>query len=298
MSQVDTPTAPRRARTSCFARRIAILAVTALLVVCDSPAPAADDAAPKADTSRAARDEAVRAIPFDKLPREARAKVSHVLQKTSLYRRLPTQTIDCDADLYAYLLNHPEIVVNIWQTMGITRMTMQPAEGGIYHISDGEGTTGRMEYLYTSPELSIIYSEGSYDGRLYPRTVRGRCLMLLRTKYQRDRTGGVVVTSRLDTFLAVENLGVEIIAKTFQPVIGNAADHNFIETARFVSTLSKTAETNPQGMVRLAQRLKRLEPQTRQRFAELVAAVPRKRNQGEVEQASAVSNVTSAIVDR
>jgi hypothetical protein len=256
---------------------------------------AANNTATKADTSRAARDDAVRAIPFDKLSRESRSKVSHVLQKTSLYRRLPTQSIACDADLYAFLLNHPEIVVHIWQSMGITRMTMQPGEGGIYQVSDGEGTKGRMEYLYQSPELSVLYSEGSYDGRLYPRTVRGRCLMVLRSSYQRDSAGAPIVTSRLDTFLAVENLGVEIIAKTFQPVIGNAADHNFVETARFVATLSKTAESNPEGMVRLANRLNRLDPPTREKFAELVAAVPRKRGRGHVEHASAISVVAPPV---
>jgi hypothetical protein len=289
MSETDTPTAPRRARTRLIPRLTALVAAAAIFAGLAPALNAAESTAAKADTSRAAREEAIRAIPTNKLSRESRSKVSYVLKKTSLYRRLPTQSIACDADLYAFLLNHPEIVVNIWQTMGITRMTMQPGDDGAYQVSDGEGTKGRMEYLYQSPELSVMYSEGTYDGRLYPRTVRGRCLMVLRTSYQRDSSGAPIVTSRLDTFLAVENLGVEIIAKTFQPVIGNAADHNFIETARFVATLSKTAESNPDGMVRLANRLKRLDPQTRERFAELVAAVPRKR--GQVEHASAVSAI-------
>ena len=293
MPHVDTPTAPRRARTCRIPRLAAVLAAAVLFGATAPAADAADSPASKADNSRAARDEAVRAIPFDKLTRSSRSKVSHVLQKASLYRRLPTQSIACDADLYAFLLNHPEIVVNIWQTMGVTQMTMQRGESGHYQVSDGEGTKGRMEYLYQSPELSIIYSEGSYDGRLYPRTVRGRCLMVLRSSYQRDSAGNAVVVGRLDTFLAIENLGVEIIAKTFQPVIGNAADHNFTETARFVGTLSKTAETNPQGMVRMAHRLKRVEPETREQFAELVAAVPRKR--GQVEHASAVGLLAPSV---
>jgi hypothetical protein len=295
MPQADTSTAPRRARTYLIPRLEAVLVASVLFLASAPAVTASDTAASKADTSRAARDDAVRAIPFDKLSRESRSRVSQVLQKTSLYRRMPTQSIACDADLYAFLLNHPEIVVNIWQTMGITRMTMQPGEGGIYQVSDGEGTKGRLEYLYKSPELSVIYSEGSYDGRLYPRTVRGRCLIVLRSNYERDSAGTTVVTSRLDSFLAVENLGVEIIAKTFQPVIGNAADHNFVETARFVGTLSKTAESNPQGVVRLAQRLKHVEPQTREQFAELVAAVPRKRQRDQVEHASAVSVVAPSI---
>jgi hypothetical protein len=266
-----------------------LLLVSAILAafVAGAQCAAAENPRTKANTSRGARDEAVRAIPLNSLTREARARATAVIQNTSIYRRLPLQTIDCEPELYAFLARHPEVVVNIWHLMGITQMQLDRIDATHFTVADGEGTKGQLEYLFASPELYVMYSEGTYDGPLYPRTVRGKCLMLLRTRYQRQPNGRYQVVGQLDTFLAVENLGVEVLAKTFQPIIGKAADHNFTETANFVANLSRTAETNEQGVLRLGRKLNRVDARTRQRFLELVAAIPDKMAMAEVDRASA-----------
>jgi hypothetical protein len=253
----------------------------------------ADESTPRANTSRQARDEAIRAIPLQKLNGTARAQARDVLQNLTIYRRLPTKSIDCDPDLYAFLLRHPEVVVDMWRVMGITEMQLERVDGAHYRVSDGQGTTGQMEYLYTSPGMDVIYSEGTYEGPLYPRTVRGKCLILLRTKYLPEPDGRCTVVGQLDTFLAIENLGVEVLAKTFQPLIGKAADHNFVETANFVANVSQTAETNEAGMLRLARKLNGIEAPTREQFLRLLAAVPQKRAQAEVQSAAASQVVRS-----
>lgn len=254
---------------------------------------AADDSRGKANTSRAARDEALRAIPFQGLTPEARLKATSVIQDLSLYRRLPARSIDCEPELYAFLVRHPEVVVNIWRVMGITQMQLDRLDATRYQVADGQGTKGQMEYLYASGGVSVIYSEGTYDGPLYPRTVRGRCLILLRNTFRRQPSGRYSVHGQLDTFLAVDNLGVEVLAKTFQPLVGKAADHNFIETANFVANLSHTAETNEAGMLRLVRKLSNIEPNTRERFLELVSSVPEKYARMEVENVSASELVRS-----
>lgn len=256
------------------ARRIFVWAIAILAAA--PVGQAADDPGSKANTSRAAREEALRAMPFNQLTHGARAKANGVLQKLSLYRRLPTKTIDCDPDLYAFLVRHPEVVVNIWRVMGITQMQLDRVDATRYKVADGQGTTGQMEYLYASGGLSLIYSEGTYDGPLYPRTVRGKCLILLRTSHRREANGRYTVVGRLDTFLAVDNLGVEVLAKTFQPLVGKAADHNFTETADFVATISRTAETNEGGLLRLGRKLTGIDAETRERFLELVSAIPQR----------------------
>jgi hypothetical protein len=255
--------------------RLAIWAIClAIILLTASPVAHAEQTA--ANTSRAAREEALRALPLDKLNRGSRAKAGGVVKNLSIYRRLPAQTIECDPELFAFLMRHPEVVVNIWQVMGITKMQLDRMDSTHYKVADGEGTKGQMEYLYTSPNVSVIYSEGTYDGPLYPRTVRGRCLMLLRSDYRRTASGRPAIVAQLDTFLSVDNLGVEVLARTFQPLIGKAADHNFTETANFVANLSRTAETNEEGLLRIGRKLNRIDAATRERFLELISAVPQK----------------------
>ena len=58
---------------------------------------ASADAGPfDAGSSRAAREDAVRSIPLDKLDQAERSAVAAVLANPSIFRRLPAQVIDCD----------------------------------------------------------------------------------------------------------------------------------------------------------------------------------------------------------
>ena len=230
---------------------------------------AADPSAGKATNGRAARDEAVKSIPFDKLSGEMRTRVSAVINNVSVYRRLPTQSIDCDPDLFVFLVRNPEVIVDIWRVMGITNMTLDRSGPDRYRACDGQGTTGNVEFAYRGDDIHVIYSEGMYDGPMYPTKLRGQCVMILKSSYVRGSNGQVSVVNRLDAFLRIENLGAEIVAKTLQPLLGKTADHNFSETTSFVTTLVHTAETNPSGVSRLAQRLRHVEPQIRQQFADL-----------------------------
>src|SRR5689334_266809 len=79
-------------------RSVLWLAASALVVggIALAALSAVDAAEPeRASTSRVTRTEAMRTIPLDKLPPEARPKVVAVLNDTSLFRRLPVQVVDC-----------------------------------------------------------------------------------------------------------------------------------------------------------------------------------------------------------
>ncbi|MCE9546697.1 MAG: hypothetical protein K8T25_14550, partial [Planctomycetia bacterium] len=119
----------------------------------------------------------------------------------------------------------------------------------------------------------ILYVEGQYRGPLYPRTITANGLMVLHSRYAHDANGRTVITNQLDTFIEVQNVGADLVAKTFQNVFGHTTDHNFTETAGFVSKLSKAVEDNPQGIQRMAAKLTMLDPQARARFAQVAAQV-------------------------
>ena len=78
-----------------------------------------------------ARDEAMRAIPWKQIAEPQRRKLQYVVQNASMYRRLPTRVIDCDPDLFTFLLQHPEVVVDVWQMMGVSRVTLQQRPIGL-----------------------------------------------------------------------------------------------------------------------------------------------------------------------
>ena len=70
----------------------------------------------------ALRDDAVRALPLNKLTPQGKQLATKVLNDVTIFRRLPPQLIECDTDMYGFLVDNPDLVINIWEVMGVTKM--------------------------------------------------------------------------------------------------------------------------------------------------------------------------------
>jgi hypothetical protein len=229
-----------------------------------------------ADTSDRAQQEALRSMPLNKLNEEAQRKVMSVLERPSIYRRMPTKSVDCDPEMFLFLIRNPEVIVNIWELMGISQMVAERTGPYAWKGNDGQGTESQIELVYGTDEMHLLYGEGFYEGPLLKRKVSGRCVLLLRSGYGLGADARAQVSNRLDMFLAIDNIGAELIAKTLQPLVGSTADANFTESAKFISKLSQTAEANPDGMPRLAHKLNRCDATVKQGFASVASTVPQR----------------------
>ena len=108
----------RAASAVCIRRhRFSLLFIALIAVSSVGHRSFADSAA---TSSRAARNEAMRAIPWSQIAPQYRRAAQNVVRDASLYRRLPTRIIDCDPDVFTFLLQHPEVVVDVWRVMGIS----------------------------------------------------------------------------------------------------------------------------------------------------------------------------------
>lgn len=233
----------------------------------------AETVLPGASSSAAARHDAVRSIPRDRLDAEGRAKVDAVLANVTVFRRFPTRMVTCDPDLYLFVVRHPDVVVNIWEVLGLSQLQLHQTGPDTYRVAESAGTSATLELLYHTNDLHVIYGQWSYTGPLLPRTIRGRCLAILRSAYTRGGDGHYSITSRLDGFVTVEPAGAELLTKALHPLVVKNADVNFVQTVGFVGSLSRTAEVNSYGLQRLAQRLSNVQPDVRRQFGEVVAGV-------------------------
>ena len=264
---------PRTAGILCF-----LIALSGGLLILAKSAQAAEPQTAAttvgATSDRSAREDAIRAIPWKRIAEPQRRKLQNVVQNASMYRRLPTRVIDCDPDLFTFLLQHPEVVVNVWQLMGVSKVTLAHVSEQAYQANDGAGTTGNVRYLYTNwgqdaQNLAVIYADGAYDGKPFITPLRAQSVIVLQSGAVQETNGRNYVSVRIDSFVRIDQVGVELVAKTVQPWINKTADRNLIETLGFVSTFSQTAEKNPQGMQRLAARLRTVDEPTRDELVHL-----------------------------
>ena len=238
----------------------------AMPLVCAATLHAEDQ---RGTNSRAARDAARQAVPIERVDPRFQEQVSEVLARPSIYRRLPTQTTECDPEMYSFLVTNPEVVINIWQLMGVTNMEIHRVSDTTYVADDKVGTKTRLDYVVDQPGLQVIFADGAYDGTLTRKPLRARCVLVLTSGMSRNESGETSVTSRMDVFLKVDHFGAAAVAKTLQPLIGRSADFNFRETVKFIGKLSRTAAANSDGVERLAGRLQGVSPEVRERFAKV-----------------------------
>jgi len=227
----------------------------------------------QATTSLAARQDAIRSIPLAKMNAQAQAKVNAVLSNVTVFRRLPVRVIDCDPDLYLFLVRHPDVVVNIWETLKLSQLQVRQTGADTFRMVDGDGTTANFEYIYRSHDTHIVYAEGAYTGAVLARPVKGRGLIILKTGYVRETDGRSYITNRMDVFVSVEPGAAELVARTLHPLVGKIVDNNFSQSVAFVGSLSRTSEVNSRGVQRLAEKLTHVQPEFRRQLAELTGGV-------------------------
>jgi hypothetical protein len=178
--------------------------------------------------------------------------------------------------MYLFLVEHPDVVVNIWQVLGVSRLSLNEIAPDTFQIAEEGGAQGTMKLLYSSHDTHVFYAEGQCEGPFSARPIRGRVVAVLKSGYVRETNGRYYITCRLDAFLHVDRVAVEFLTKTLQPLVGRVADLNFAQTASFIGSLSRTTEKNPDGMLRLAAKLTQVQPPTRDRFVQLAQQVSQK----------------------
>ena len=224
-------------------------------------------------SSTAFRQEAASAIPYRALRPDVAQQIQAVVSDTSIYRRLPVRSMDCDPKLFTFLVRNPDVVVGIWERMGMTQLTMGRIGTYAFESTDGLGTTSRFQLVYGTPNVHVYYGTGYYEGSLLRNRIHGRCVLLLRSKMGKSNEGRDVIFNSLDVFVAIDNGAVDLAAKTLYPLFIRAADSNFVTTSSFVSELSHAAQRNEEGMTDLASQLTRVDTGVRSEFMLVVHEV-------------------------
>jgi hypothetical protein len=218
------------------------------------------------DDVRTTGREALAAIPLNRLTPTAQKRIEAISSRPTLYRHLTQKSIRCDPELFLCLVRNPEILVGTWELMGITQVQTRRLDAYQMEAVDGSGTTCTVDLVYGDSAVHVYVAEGFYDGKMAPNKINGKGLFVLRSSQEVDAAGNPVIRGSLDCFLQIDQVAVDLLLRTFGPLIGRAADHNFNETARFIDQLGQSAERNPEGLEELAMKMPQVSEATRQQF--------------------------------
>lgn len=265
----DAPVKPRNLR---ICRFVPALVICWLVLAPRVPCWSAENM--QATTSKSARQEAIRAISLKKIHPKYRQSVQQVLNDSSLYRRLPTQMVDCNPELFTFLAQNPEMLVEIWRYLGITKVEVQRTDANAFRLTDNSGTTGKLFIVEQSCDRRaqnriVMYAEGAYEGKPFKQPVRAQCVLLLRSGSFKETNDRHYVAARLDSFIHIDRTSIELFAKAVHPFVGKTADRNFGDTLQFISNFSSEAETRPSTIEKLVSRLPHVHPERQDRLIQI-----------------------------
>src|SRR5688572_9271055 len=202
----------RAARAACIrCHHFSSFGILLVAAICAATPHAFADAS--ATSSRAARNEAMRAIPWKQIAPQYRRAAQNVVNNASLYRRLPTRVIDCDPDVFTFLLQHPEVVIDVWRVMGISQVSLDKLPSGAYRGSDSAGTAGTVRFIHNSwgkdaENTLVVFADGAYDGKPFVKPLKAKSVILLRSGSVQETNGRHYITVRIDSFMKIEQMGI------------------------------------------------------------------------------------------
>ena len=216
-----------------------------------------------------AREQSEALIPWEKLTDQAQEKLQGVLSNSSVFHRSPVEQLQCDQEVYLHLIRYPELVVNMWELMGDSKLLMDRQQDYLIDIDDGYGTQSQLELVYGNKNLHIFFAEGAYKGSIIPTTSKGRFVLVLETSKSMHGQQPVI-SHRLNLFIQVDKSANQLVVKTLQGIFLKMVDMNFAETTKFIGQIDDIIQDNPDGMKRLSGRLTRVQTPIRQQFNKLI----------------------------
>jgi len=186
---------------------------------------------------------------------------------------MPQQTVYADPEICHFLIRHPDVVIGFWEHLGATQLSLREVREDQFLLKETTGTTATVEILHRTDDLCIVYARGEYRGPLLAKAYQGDVLLVLRTRYTRDDMNEPMVVCDLDTFVQINSLGADVLAKLFFSSLTKVADSNFDVTMSFVNQVSKAATRNATGLKSSAEEISSIRQEVCAEFCDVIDRV-------------------------
>lgn len=220
---------------------------------------------------------AIAALPLQKLNGDNRERVQDVLDRLSLFRRMPTISLEIDPIMYRFFAQHPDVAVSVWRAMDISTFQMQQKNAIRYQAKSSDGTSGVIDVIYrTSNDNNsecVAICDGWYRPVLPLKPIKAVAILHLETSFTATATGTPLVTHRVDMFVSFPSQTVASASKIVSPITNPIIDRNFVEISRFMKMMSTAMALRPGWVELIGNQLDGVLPARKQQFLEIAARV-------------------------
>ena len=184
-------------------------------------------------------------VPTNECKARLRPAVSRVLKNVSIYRKMPEILCQTDPQTLQFFLDHPDVAVSLWRSMGVSAMTLTETAPGTYAADGGEGSVGRVEVALARKGEQVVYCTGRFVNPVAKKPIQADCVIHFRNRFERSQAGDVYSRHSATMFVSLPSAALEATARVISPVSNRIADRNFEEVSLFVRMMSSAMQTRP-----------------------------------------------------
>jgi len=220
---------------------------------------------------------AITALPLEKLTGDHRQRVQDVLDHLSLFRRLPTISLEIDPIMYRFFTQHPDVAVSIWRAMDISTFQMEQKNAISYQAKSSDGTSGVIDVIYRASNANnsecVAICDGWYRPVVPLKPIKAVAILHLETSFTATATGAPLVTHRVDMFVSFPSQTVASASKIVSPITNPIIDRNFVEISRFMKMMSTAMALRPGWVEVIGNQMDGVLPSRKQQFLKVAARV-------------------------
>jgi hypothetical protein len=204
------------------------------------------------------------------LPTEEAQRVRTVAEAASVRGRVNGQSFVLNAEIFEYLVDHPEFASEVMRSLGYGRYRAWREPEGLW-ADDGGGAIGRMWVVHAAPHQRVFYIDGNYKPPILP-AIKGRIVVVLDYPSEPAADGKRLITPTLTAYLKIDNIVVEAASRILNAVATEKAERL---AKRLVRDVAKTARAIDQEPSRVRDELSKrpsVAPGDLERFGRLLSA--------------------------
>jgi hypothetical protein len=227
--------------------------------------------APTARAGLGRRTEPAQVVPLDQLPADYREIVAEVIRDHTFHRQGEPESFPCSAGLYLSLVNEPILTFALWKDLAESPVQLRKLAPNRYQGDDGAGATATWDYLLRTPRLHLLFAYLTYVSPHGNARIDARIALIVRSGYYREVNNEPYIQHSVEAFVKVDSKGWKTLARTVRPLIERVLEEQVREAGQFVSLMSRLVVMYPNWATQVALNQPALDPQTRDRFREIVA---------------------------
>jgi hypothetical protein len=187
------------------------------------------------------------ALPFalDTLPKSWQESILKVMQQPNLTAIAPIEEFHASAQMYQWLLDHPERTTLAWKRLQIAAIDIKALGGGRFMWQDDEGSELLWRSVGANGDGRIWYAEGKVrPGTLLP-TIPVRAVAVLQHRMKKDTRGEVTIRHQVEVYLQTDSRCAALVTRMVGPAAPKMAEQGAEQLLMFFSGIARYTERHP-----------------------------------------------------